>query len=448
MAILSKDLKLRIVIAVTSEKYGKELIDAIESSSEILTGKTAPSNSIGVNGNLYANLTNGDLYLKYNNAWELKVSGGEDVLTGNAAPSNSIGVDGNLYVNLTNGDLYVKYGGTWHLRLSGSDLSGSTALEDIEQPVGIKDASLATLSIDDASRTLTVTPVGSYVCFVKGKRVEINTVKSANWTNDNGMHHFYIDATGSLVTTTSFTDSIITEYAYVAAVYWDPAAGKHIYFANEKHGIKMSPITHLYLHRTRGAAFDRGCKLVNFVVDASGGSASHAQFSANSGIIWDEDIKISLPAQSTFPIFYRSGATSWKRKDPTAFPLILPGEEGYSGTRPAYNLLSGGSWSLQETTNNKFLLIHIFATNDIEYPFVGILGEAEYNSKADARDGAISEIRNLSALPVQEFCPVGSVIYEVNNAYTNVPKARVVSTSSGADYEDHRSESIRPGSLA
>lgn len=299
-----------------------------------MTGKTAPSNSIGNNGNLYANLTNGDLYLKYNDAWELKVSGGEDVLTGTTAPSNSLGVDGNMYVNLTNGDFYIKYGGTWHLKLGGSDTSGSAALEDIEQPVGIKDASLATLSIDDASKTLTVTPVGSYVCFVKGKRVEISTVKSATWTNVHGMHYFYIDAAGSLVVTTTFTESIITEYAYVAAVYWDVAAAKHIYFANEKHGIKMSPITHAYLHRTRGAAFDSGCKLVNFIVDASGGLASHAQFSANSGVIWDEDIKIALPAQSTFPIFYRSGPTNWKRKDPTAFPLILPGEEGFLAPGP------------------------------------------------------------------------------------------------------------------
>lgn len=405
MAILSTDLKRRIVIAVTSEKYGKELIDAIEGLDEILTGNTAPASSLGSNGNMYVNLLTGDLYLKYNDSWELKLSGGES-------------------------------GGS------------SAALEDMEQPVGIKDASLATLSIDDSSRTLTITPVGSYVCFVKGKRIEINTVKTATWTNVHGMHHFYIDATGALVVTTTFTDQIITEYTYMAGVYWDATAGKHIYFANEKHGIKMSPVTHAYLHRTRGAAFDNGCKLLNFVVDASGGSASHAQFTAGTGVIWDEDIRVALPAQTSFPIFYRSGATNWKRKDPNTFPLILPGEEGYTGTRPAYNLLSGGVWSLSETTNNKFLLVHIFATNDIDNPYIGILGQTEYGSKAEARTGATSEIKGLSALPVQEFCPVGSVIYEVNNAYTNVPKARVVSTADGDSYEDHRGESIRPGSLA
>jgi len=404
MAILSEKLKRRIVIAHTSEKYGKELIDAIESSSDILTGNTAPSDGLGVNGNLYVNLINGDLYLKYNDAWELKSSGGD------------IGVE--------------------------------AAFEDIEQPVGIKDASKAILSINDTSRKLTVTPVESYVCFVKGKRIEIDTVKEIIWSNTHGMHYFYIDINGDLVTTTTFTESIITEFTYIAAIYWDSTAGKHIYFANEKHGIKMSPITHAYLHRTRGAAFDSGCKLVNFTVDASGASVSHAQFNANSGVIWDEDIRIALPAQTQFPVFYRSGLINWKRKNANSFPLILDGEEGYTGTRPAYNLLSSGSWSLVQTSNNKFLLIHIFATNDIDYPFIGILGQAEYNSKAEARAGAINEIKSISALPVQEFCPIGSVIYEVNNAYGNITKSRIVSTADGADYQDHRGEPLRPGSLA
>lgn len=399
MSKLSIELKRRIVIAVTSEEYGKELIDAIEASDEILTGNTAPANSLGSNGNLYVNINNGDLYVKYNNAWELK-------------------------------------------------LSGSEALEEAEQPVGIRDATKLTLSIDDSQRQLTVTPVGSYVCFVKGKKIEISTVKTATWTNANGMHFFYINAAGELVVTNSFTDSIITEFAYVAAVYWDVAAQKHIYFADERHGIKMSPVTHLYLHTTRGAAFDNGCKLVNFVVDGNGSLNSHAQFNANSGVIWDEDIKISLPAQTNFPVFYRTGATNWKRKEPNAFPLILSGEEGYAGTRPAYNLLSGGNWSLAEVDNNKFLLVHIFATNDIDYPFIAILGETQYNSKSNARAGAVSEIRTLSALPVQEFCPVGSVIYEVNNGYGNAAKAKVVSTDTGADYQDHRLDLIRPGSLA
>jgi hypothetical protein len=409
MPKLSEKLKRRIVIAVTSEQYGKELIDAIEN-----------------------------------------IEGSGEVLNGTGAPSNTLGDNGDLYINLTNGDLYKKINDVWVLHQDGAT-AAQAALEDIEQPVGLKDPSQVALSVDDSSRTLTVSPVsGSYVYFVSGKRIEISTSKTATWPNTHGINYFYLDENSNLVRTGTFVDEIITRYTFVSIVYWDQLAAKHIYFANERHGIKMSPVTHAYLHRTRGAAFDNGCKLVNFVVDGAGSSNTHAQFNSNSGVIWDEDIRISLPAQTTFPVFYRDGVTNWKRKNANSLPMIVSGEEGYTGAggRVAYNLLSGGNWSLAEVDNNKFVLLHVFATNDIDHPFIVILGQAQYNSKADARTGAISEIKGLSGLPVLEFCPIGSVIVETSNSYTNTPKARIVSTASGADYEDHRSESIRPGSLA
>jgi hypothetical protein len=407
MTKLSKDAKERIIISLTSDPVGKEVIKAIEGGDDVLSGNGAPSNSLGENGNLYINLLNGDLYKKYNNAWELQLDGQTAV---------------------------------------------ESAFEDIEQPVGFKDPTQVTLSIDDSSRTLTLTPVGaSFVCFVKGKRIEISSTLQATWSTAHGLNFFYIDATGSLLVTPTFIDAIITEYTIVSMVYWDATANKHIIFANEKHGIKMSPVTHQYLHRTRGAAFDSGGKLVNFVVDGGGGSNTHAQFTSNSGVIWDEDIRLSYSAQAQIPVFYRSGATGlWKRKEANSFPVIRSGEEGYTGANGLlpYNFFNGSNWVLNQVDNNKFVLVHIFATNDIEFPIIAIQGQAQYNSKASARNGALTEIKELSGLPVYEFCPLGSVIFQTGSSYTNTPKAQIVSTSDGDNYEDHRTESIRPGSLA
>jgi hypothetical protein len=328
----------------------------------------------------------------------------------------------------------------------------ASSFEDIEQPVGLKDPTQVALSIDDSLRTLTVAPTGaSFVCFVKGKKITISSSLQSTWPNTPGLHFFYIDQTGSLITTTTFTDTIITEYSFVSMVYWDDVAAKHIIFANEKHGMKMSPITHAYLHRTRGAAFDSGGKLVNFVVDGGGSSDTHAQFTSNLGVIWDEDIRISYSAQAQIPVFYKSGASGlWKRKEANSFPLIISGEEGYTGASGLipYNNFNGSSWVLSEASNNKFVLVHIFATNDIEFPVIAIQGQVEYNNKTTARRGALTEIRELSGLPVYEFCPLGSVIYQTSNSYTNTPKVQIVSTADGDNYEDHRLDSIRPGSLA
>ncbi len=361
MTLLSDKLKRRIVIAVTSEKYGKELIDAIEDIAQAV----------------------------------------------------------------------------------------DTVFEEIEQPVGLKSPSSVGLSISDASRTLTVTPLtGSYTYYVAGKEIVVSSALTATWPNAHGPNYFYLDENGGLKVSQSFSEDIITKYAFVSIVYWDQAAAKHIYFANERHGIHMGDYTHLYLHRTRGAAFDFGCKLVNFVVDGSGSLPTEAQFTSQSGQIWDEDIKISVPAQTAFPIFYRSGPTNWKRKDADTYPVIYAGTAGYVGATLPYNSFDGTNWNLTAVDANKFVLVHIFATNDIEYPFVGIQGQAQYLTKSEARDGAIAERKGLSGLPIAEFCPVGSVIFQTSGTYTNVPKAKVVSTSTGANYEDHRATLLRPGSLA
>lgn len=319
--------------------------------------------------------------------------------------------------------------------------------EEIGEPVGFLNPELVALSIDDSSRTLTVSPVSSsYTYFVGGAKLTASASKSATWTTSHGLHFFYLDETGTLQSVTTFTEDIITKYCFASVIYWDSVKNQHIYFANERHGIHMGTSTHLYLHTTRGAQFDKGLKLVNFSVDGAGSLAAHAQFNANSGIIWDEDIKISIPAQTTFPVFYRLNGV-WKRKNADSYPVIYSGQEGYAGTRIAYNLYSGGVWSLAEVDSNKFMLIHVFATNDIEFPMVCILGQDQYASKAAARAAAVTELQNLAGLPFAEFAPVGSVIYETSGSYTNTPKARVVSTDTGEDYEDHRGELFRPSTL-
>lgn len=314
---------------------------------------------------------------------------------------------------------------------------------------GFGDRTQSVLSINDASRTLTISPVSSpYVYYADGTKVTVSTVKTRVWDPIEGLHFFYFDQFGQLLSTNVFNPDLILKHALVSVIYWDTANLKHIYWGDERHGLIMTSMTHYYLHTTRGAVFQEGCKLNGFSVDGTGDINANAQFTAGTGIIWDEDIKFNIVGQSDFPIFYREGATNWRRKNADSFASIYNGTAGYSGTLLAYNRLLAGVWDLHMVQNNKFCLTHIFATNDIEYPYIGILGQNEYNDKASARDGAVQEIKELDGLPVAEFVPIGSIIFQVSNTYANTPKARVVSTDSGAAYVDYRSIFIRPGSLA
>lgn len=365
-------------------------------------------------------LSAGDLYKKHNNAWNL-MEEGEGVPSG--------GTVGQVLTKIDSND----YNTQW------SDVPGNYA--GVESLVGFLDSSQVTLSINDTSRTLSVAPTGpSYTIFVGGIRINKTVTASKSWPNIEGLHYFYFDSSGVLQCVQNFDPLLITRYTIVSIVYWDVDNQKHIYWADERHGVYMEPMTHRYLHTTRGAQWDNGLRLENFIVDGGGSSNSHAQFSSSAGVIWDEDIRISIPAQTQIPVFYRLGL-AWRRKVDN-FPVVWT-----AGSRLSYNLYSGGSWSLAEVDNNKWVLVHVFATNDIDYPVVAIQGTNQYISKAAARTGAELELQSLSGLPFAEFAPLGSVIFETSSAYTNTPKAQIVSTDTGENYSDKRSIYFRPGTL-
>ena len=88
------------------------------------------------------------------------------------------------------------------------------------------------------------------------------------------------------------------------------------------------------------------------------------------------------------------------------------------------------------------MLVHFFGTNDIDNPTIGIQGTNEYGSIEDARIGANAEISSLSGLPFTEFVPVGSVIFQTRDFYSNTARARVRSTDTGADYVDFRGSQL------
>jgi phage baseplate assembly protein gpV len=325
----------------------------------------------------------------------------------------------------------------------------SDAFIDMQEPNGFINRTDSSLSFDHTSRTLTVSPVsGSYSIYVASNKLTISTNKTVTIPNITGTYYFYIDGSANLAYTTTFDPSLIASLAYCAIIYWDATgtgAARIVTFGDERHGITMDGKSHAYLHTTRGAAFGNGCGLTNFTINAGNNNAD-AQFTASSGLIWDEDIQFNISAQTQFAVLYRSG-TSWKKKTADAFPLIYNGVAGYTGTRIAYNLNTAGNWSLVEVQNNKFVLMHVFATNDINSPFICILGQAEYNDKSSARAAAATELQQITGLPVTEFVAIGSIVYETSNAYSNTPKARVVNINS-ENYVDYRLQIVRLGALS
>ena len=308
-----------------------------------------------------------------------------------------------------------------------------------KEPTGFPNRTDSVTTFNDGTREFTIAPaVTSFDVYIKGHKFTKSASETITILNTAGSHFIYYDVSGVLSQTQTVDSEFFQNNAFVSIVYWNTDTSLHTYFAEERHGLIMDGMTHSYLHTVFGARYISGGALQGFSVDGTGNLAANAQFTADSGSIRDEDILIQYLAQAQIPILYKQGVL-WRKKAADSFPVIYSGSAGYTGAngRLAYNQLVSGNWQLTQVSNNQFVLVHIFATNDKDNPVVGIQGIVEYNSVSGARTGALTEITTLSGLPFAEFVALGSVVFETANTYANTPKARIRSVN-GGNYVDFR----------
>jgi len=338
--------------------------------------------------------------------------------------------------------------------INGDGVVGNPTLSSAAIPVGFEDPSNdAQISFVNGTRTLTVSPqVSAYSYWSDGARYTKNGSESIVITNTEGLHYVYFDG-ATLTSTTTFSTDIITKYAIVAIIYWDATNSKQLYLGQEHlHTREMSGLTHASLHQTRGFALDTGGALTDFVTDASGALASHAQFGNEATIAWDEDARFSYSARTStanIAVYYRSGADAsniWRIDESASFGVLTTGTG-----RAAYNQNNAGTWQQTEVTNNQFVLAHVFVMNDSDREFGVVQGQADYATLTAARDGAETEIVDiiLEGLPTAEFKFLGTIIYQTSNSYGNAVKSRTRTVNvAGDDYIDLRDFGVTRGGVS
>jgi hypothetical protein len=326
------------------------------------------------------------------------------------------------------------------------------------EPTGFENRADSSITFNNTNRTFTISPTAnSYTFYAKGTEFSINQLVTSIIPDVTGLYFIFFDEDGVLQNQLGFTLDLIIEKCLVAVLYWQSNLQQAIYFAEERHGAVMDGATHAYLHQTNGAVYRSGLGLYNIVADASGSSDSHAQLAVQNGAIADEDIEISITDNqpqnladiANIPVFYRVGAsTNWYKTTATNFPILMPGQSSYytGSTYPAYNAQIAGSWVLAEVANNKFFLVHIFATNNINEPIIAVLGNT-YNTKTEVRAAAETELATVQGLPFAEFLPLGTVIFQ-SDGYTNSVKTRIVTTEDGGSYIDWRTSDSGTGAIA
>jgi hypothetical protein len=321
-------------------------------------------------------------------------------------------------------------------------------------PTGFEDRTQSTLTFNDATRTLTITPVGpSYSIWYHGTKLIKSAPASIVWPNVEGLGAAYFDAAGVI----QFTNNVATLNSVfggngipIAALYWDATNLQTIRRIEERHDTSLPPAVHIYLHQYVSTVLQSGGQFSGFTIVGGGGDAAvDAQFAVGDSVIADEDINwpIANGAPQTLsplvqcPVYYLSGAGAgvWRQKTADVFPMIYSGTAGYVGGsgRLPWNQFTGGAWQLTEVTNSNFVLVHYFATTDLRFPIIGIQGQADYATVALARAGAnreLNTIKNVASLLSTEKRALGSVIYQSAAAYTNAPKAKVVLTDTSENY--------------
>lgn len=335
---------------------------------------------------------------------------------------------------------------------SGSGSSGIPSyVADTHDPTGFITATTSDISFDDLTYTFTIEPKAPATEFsyyhegVKYTKTSADTVTIDN--TKEGMHVIYYDGDTlkSLSNPSGMQVSALIEGEYGAIVsylYWDVSAAGAIYFGEERHGIQMSGETHRHLHYAYGLVYDEGLALNSILTDQAGSSITHVQFGVDAGTVRDEDIKNDIGAIGSttgLPLFYMLGsAEEWQREFPTNAAIRT--YDNTSATRLAYNEYTGGAWQLTQVPDGDFVLYHVFATTDINYPIISIMGQNYYVNTSDARVGAETEINDLvlNRVLFPELKPIGTIIFQTKTSYTNTVNARIVSTESGGSYIDWR----------
>ena len=315
----------------------------------------------------------------------------------------------------------------------------SEELTPTGEPTGFPYRWHTAIDFDATSKTFTITPLfDSFEVWCSGVKYVKYAPESVTIDNSSTVFYIYYQDGILQVKTTPFNLKLEAPVAYI---YWNPSDQQAYFFADERHGVTMDWATHEYLHRTRGAALATGFTLTNYTTTGTGSASVDAQIGLTDGTFFDEDIQIDIQNSATplpsswqqklqtvayLPVFYRSGASAyWKKDAATAYPVKF-------GTRAQYNLNTSGTWSAVDATSNKFIIYWIVATNNISDasgnngPVLSIMGQAEYDNIGQAEAINWGDMV-MEGLPISEFKLLYKLIFQTNTGYTNAVKSKLVS---------------------
>lgn len=285
---------------------------------------------------------------------------------------------------------------------------------------GFADSSTVTLSFVDGTRTFTITPDGTEYYYQQGIRYTLSSPDTVVISATEGMWYIYF--VGGTLTASQTPWSLLDTKVPVCAIYWDNTNSKKVYFGVEVHGVGFGQAEHNYNHEAFGCRYETGFGITTY----GGGNAD--QITITTGECHDEDIEIAVTdgtgsgrfeqdlsttdAYSRIPVFYRSGASAWRKRDATDHPFY----DNAGNDRVHYNKLNG-TWASAESTNAaRYVAYFIYATNDKEEPIIAIMGQDDSEiTLANARTAYTPDSIAFGGLPSEEMKILHRIIIKANS---------------------------------
>lgn len=304
--------------------------------------------------------------------------------------------------------LYAYYDSEW-VRYGNidTDLAGRSPLH------GTEDITQSTLSYNEITRTVTITPTGtSFNIWSRGVKYEISTTIEWQHSDVTGEYFFYFNASGQPVISQSVWN-LYTDIP-ICFVYYNATISKGVAL-EERHSAWRDPAIHERMHIIDGTqASPSGFAIADYLLNNNTNNSS-INFSISSGDIYDEDLKSAssqLNAGGPYQYLYRSGsAGNWVWTTGNSTPFIS------GATYVQKNDIIATNWTLTEILNNSFMNFYVMVIPTINYSKIFIVpGQYSYTSQSGAEAESVTSL-SWGTMPFAEIAPLYKITVGVKSSY-------------------------------
>ena len=335
----------------------------------------------------------------------------------------------------TTGDVLLKSSATdYDVAWTNLDAEARTAVGSVNgQITGFVNRTDSTITFNEGTRVLSIAPTStSFDVYYRGEKHTYSSALTFTVPDTSQGKYYSIDpATWALYDAGTFGD--IKNSISAAYLMWDAVNDKAIIIGDERHSVTGDPEWHYVHHRNVGTVWRSGGSLTYTLSDASAVTIAVS----SPLVIADEDLEHTithaasptnpyeqiLTGAASLPVMYLSG-TTYVMTTASTTPWV-------AGTSTArYNPISGGSGSLSDAGEGKYISYWLVATNSQVNPVRLVMGRLAHSTT----DDAYTETFEGYGISVAEIVAMYQIVIQTSTSYTaNTPRVVIAAVRTITD---------------